>query len=162
MQRVARIACVLALVGFGYLLGTAHVGGLGLLHAQQQTGEQEVDPNQPSIASLDRIRAAADAVAQAAESLSQEARYITATEGLNSFTVLSGGANAIDDLESGRGVDPVTFAALYADMAVPEVAEHLEKDAQGRLTYKGKVVRMYPVSRLRAVFQTQGRLRGEE
>ena len=160
MQRFARTGTVLALVGFGYLLGTAHVGGPGRLQAQQ--GGQQQDPAQPSIASQDRVRQAADAVAQAAEALGQEARYIPATEGLNSFVVLSGGANAMDDLESGRGVDPVTFAGLYADMAVPEVAEHLEKDAQGRLTYKGKVVRMYPVSRLRAIFEEQARLRGEE
>ena len=57
---------------------------------------------------------------------------------INAFLVLSGGGNALDDLESGHGVDPETFAALYAGLAIPEIGDHLAKDDQSRLTYKGK------------------------
>lgn len=65
------------------------------------------------------------------------------------MAVLAGGINAVDDLESGRGVDPETFAALYADEATEDVKLHLGKDEDGRLTYKNKVVRIYPISRLK-------------
>ena len=159
MHRLARTATALGLVAIGYALGAAQLAGPGAAHGQQPQAE---DPNMPSAPSIERIRAAAAAVDEAAESLQQESRYIPATDTPNTFAVLAGGVNAVDDLENGRGVDPVTFAGLYADMAVPQVAEHLARDEQGRLTYKGKVIRMYPVSRLRHMFGQQSRLRGEE
>ena len=70
----------------------------------------------------------------------------------NSFLVSTGGGDAVADLESGRGVDPETFAALYADLATDEIAQHLAKDGEGRLTYKGKLVRIYPIARLKELF----------
>ncbi|MEO1982765.1 MAG: hypothetical protein ABGZ24_19825, partial [Fuerstiella sp.] len=45
--------------------------------------------------------------------------------GTNYFAVSVGGIDAIRDLEEGRGVDPETYAALYAGYARPEVAKHL-------------------------------------
>ncbi|MCH7688590.1 MAG: hypothetical protein IH899_18235 [Planctomycetes bacterium] len=84
--------------------------------------------------------------------LQQENVYNSATKGLNSFLVSTGGGDAVADLESGRGVDPETFAALYADLATDEVAQHLAKDEEGRLTYKGKLVRIYPIARLKELF----------
>lgn len=91
----------------------------------------------------------------------------TAFVGTNYFAVSVGGIDALQDLEQGRGVDPETFAALYAGWAVPSVAEHLNlkrvKDAagrtslkvdspDGRLRYKGAAVRLYSPDRLRELF----------
>ena len=87
--------------------------------------------------------------------------------GTNYFAVSVGGIDAIKDLEESRGVDPETFAALYAGYAIPSVAKHLNlkkvRDAQGhlqlviqavdgRLRYKGSVVRLYSPDRLREMF----------
>ena len=84
--------------------------------------------------------------------------------GTNYFGVSVGGIDAIRDLEEGRGVDPETLAALYSGFAIPVVAEHLNmkhvrNDAgqlelkivsvDGRLRYKGAVVRMYSPDTLR-------------
>ena len=60
------------------------------------------------------------------------------------------------------GVDPETFAALYAGLASPEVRQSLARDAQGRLTYKNKVIRMYPIARLKQAFLERDRLAGIE
>jgi len=90
--------------------------------------------------------------------LESEGRYTAITDGLNAFLILSGGGNAMEDLESGHGVDPETFAALYAGQAIPEVDDHLARDDQGRLTYKGKVVRMYSQSRLEQSYAVRARL----
>jgi hypothetical protein len=81
-----------------------------------------------------------------------------------------GGLNAKEDLESGRGVDPETFAALYAaayDLKKLNLKDEsladwvdiglLDYDAEGRLTYQNKVVRIYPVSRLKKL-NTQRRV----
>jgi hypothetical protein len=71
---------------------------------------------------------------------------------VNSFLVLSGGGNARADLESGMGVDPETFAALYADQAIPEIQQNLAKDDDNRLTYNGTVVQMYSKSKLQRLY----------
>ena len=84
-----------------------------------------------------------------------------ATKGLNAFAVSCGGVNALDDLEAGNGVDPETFAGLYAGLAKPDVAAQLGRDDQGRITYKNKIVRMYPVSRLKKLFATRLKYSGE-
>ena len=75
--------------------------------------------------------------------LSDEKRYVPAIQGLNAFATSAGGVDAVADLESGQGVDPETFAGLYAGQALAEVAEHLGRDAEGHLTYKNKIVRIY-------------------
>jgi hypothetical protein len=98
--------------------------------------------------SAKRIQAVNDAMKAAAESLSAESRYVPATKSLNTYAILVGGLDVVADLESGRGVDPETFAALYAGDATDEVQQHLGKDENGQLTYKSNVVRLYSVSRL--------------
>lgn len=82
----------------------------------------------------------------------------TVTTGINFFGVSVGGVNAEQDLEEGRGVDPETFAALYADMATPKIAEHLDYDEQGRLRYKKNVIRIYSKERLRTLFNQKDQL----
>ena len=102
---------------------------------------------------MDRIKEMRIAIRNAADTLEGEGKYEPITVGLNSFLLLGGGGNAREDLESGRGVDPETFAALHAGYALPEIGDHLGYDEQGRLTYQNKVVRMYSVSRLRQLYE---------
>ena len=64
-------------------------------------------------------------------------------EGVNYFAASVGGINAERDLEEGRGVDPETFAAIYAGAASPEIKENLDADELGRLRYKKNVIRLY-------------------
>ena len=59
-------------------------------------------------------------------------------------------------------MDPETFAALYAGLATVEIQEHIAKDSQGRVTYKGKVVQMYPIRRLTQLFKERLKYSGEE
>jgi hypothetical protein len=89
------------------------------------------------------------------EALRKENAYVPAIEGLNSFAATTGPINAIDDLKSGRGVDPETFAGLYAGFAVSEVASKLTRDSEGRLLYEDKLVRMYPISRIKQLFKAR-------
>jgi hypothetical protein len=84
--------------------------------------------------------------------LQEEKRYVPAIQGLNAFATTVGGVDAIADLESGQGVDPETFAGLYAGQALAEVAESLARDAEGHLTYKNKIVRVYSSTRMRQLF----------
>jgi hypothetical protein len=109
-----------------------------------------------------KIRAAADALRSAADALINDQKLTPATKGLNTFAILSGGRNVIDDLENGAIVDPETYAALYADLAVDQVAVHLGRDETNRLTYKGKVIRIYPVKFLMDRYRARAEFTGEE
>jgi hypothetical protein len=80
---------------------------------------------------------------------------------MNTYAIMVGGVDALDDLESGRGVDPETFAALYAGDAIDEVAQHLSRDEDGRLTYKNRPLRIYPVSRLKKLHSQRLVITGE-
>ncbi|MEZ6126569.1 MAG: hypothetical protein R3C49_25890 [Planctomycetaceae bacterium] len=91
---------------------------------------------------------------------------------MNYFALSVGGIDAVRDLEDGRGVDPETFAGLYAGYARPEVAEHLNMEylpggavrviaADGRLRYKGTAVRMYSPDRLSELFRRRDGFRHE-
>lgn len=142
------------LVAFGYVLGSSGVVTPTALRAQNEA-------EGPSEETRGKIRGAHDALSAAMTALEAEKLYVPAMKGTNAFAVLSGGADAKQDLETGRGVDPETFAALYADQATDEITAHLSKDEQGRLTYKGKVVRMYPISRLKKMFAERAKLSGE-
>lgn len=98
----------------------------------------------------------------------------TAFIGTNYFGVSVGGVDAIRDLEEGRGVDPETLAALYAGFAIPSVAADLNliqiRDPRGRvvlkidapdgrLRYRGAVVRMYSPEKLRELFDRRAAFR---
>ncbi|QDU38313.1 hypothetical protein Mal4_26400 [Maioricimonas rarisocia] len=141
MRQWRQLAFGGSMLVLGYVLGTAGLFQPASLTAQDfGDGLSEDTEN--------RIRAAHRAVREAVEALQSEGRYEAITQGTNSFLALSGGGNAREDLEQGRGVDPETFAALYAGLATPEVAELLEIDEEGRITYNDQVVRMYSRSRL--------------
>lgn len=96
----------------------------------------------------------------------------TAILGSNYFAVSVCGIDAIKDLEEGRGVDPETLAGLYCGFAIPAVAEHLNTkpipgggskilSPDGRLRYKGTVVRLYSPDQLRELFQRREGFRNE-
>ncbi len=146
MRRVWTIVSVMGLLGLGYVLGSTSVFSPRPLSAQAEaTG--------PSEKASKEVKDAFTTLKTAAETLEQENLYVSATAALNVFAVTAGGINCIQDLEDARGVDPETFAALYAGEGKPEVKEHLDYDEQGRLTYKGKVVRIYSKQRMKKIYQ---------
>jgi hypothetical protein len=154
MRWTIRLSLMLIVFAVGYGLGRVDTGRSSALIAQEAVSG-------PTEETARKIQTANDALKAALEGLKNESLYNPATKGMNVTAVLAGGVDAIDDLESGRGVDPETFAALYADLAVDEVAQHLAKDVEGRLTYKNKLVRIYPVSRLKRLNTQRAILAGE-
>jgi len=157
MQRLGTSLVVLALLAIGY-----SAGSVGLLTPGGLWAQGAAAPQGPSEDAIGKITSSFDTAKTAAASLKREGRYETATQGLNLFAVSVGGLDVKGDLEKGRGVDPETFAALYAGLATTEVQEHIEKDSQGRVTYKGKVVQMYPIRRLTQLFKERLKYSGEE
>lgn len=146
MRTVLRSISVLGLVAFGYVLGASD------FLSPEPVGAQVADAGGPSEEITNRIIATGDQLKSILDSLAQDGRYRSATKGINAFAATVGGVDAIDDLETGRGVDPETFAALYAGQAIDDIAQHLDKDDQQRLMYKNRVIRMYPVSRLKSLY----------
>jgi hypothetical protein len=142
-----------AILGTGYLWGRYDAVLISEVSAQ--------DSSTPADETQRKIQAANDALKIAMEALKAESLYTPATRNMNVYGVLTGGLNAVDDLESGRGVDPETFADLYSGQASDEVLGHLGKDDQGRLTYKNKIVRLYPVSRLKRDYNKRLLMTGE-
>jgi len=141
----------LALVAVGYVLGSTDLLDLNRSSAQApdlldvDDAMQQVDISDDTVKQLQTIH---EYLSSAMESLRAEGKYVPATEDMNPYLILTGGGNAIDDLERGTGVDPLTFAGLYSGRAVREVEDELRRDEQGRLLYKNNLVRMYSVDRL--------------
>jgi hypothetical protein len=139
-----------------------------MLLAQAGKGKGKTGSDASAVQSLTeesktKIKAAADALKAAMESLQAEGRFgEPAVKGINAFAVLTGGNSSLNDLQSGGGVDPETFAALYAGLATDKVVVELGRDAEGKLTYKGRVVRMYPVSVIRAAYARRSEVTGED
>lgn len=138
------------MLGVGYLLGTC---GGDMAAATAQDADVGISEETTT-----KIRDAYRRMTDAAEALQAEGRYESITTGINGFLVVTGGGNAREDLESGRGVDPETFAALYAGRAIPEIQDLLDTDEQGRITYNNEVVRMYSKSRLQRLFANRLKL----
>ncbi|HXY36718.1 MAG TPA: hypothetical protein VEI07_20955 [Planctomycetaceae bacterium] len=151
MRLIPRTVSCFGLLFVGYLLGALQFGAPSPLRADPST-----DAIQGTV--RDKLRSAEQALAEAMQLLQDEKRYVPAILGLNAFATTVGGVDAIADLESGQGVDPETFAGLYAGQAIPEVAEHLAHDAQGRVTYKSRVVRLYNPTRLKQLFAVRSEL----
>lgn len=167
MRTSLSIAGSLALVGLGYVLGASQMFSPGTLWAQPAASAKAAPAAPAATVNVSdeakaRIKAAASALKAASDALVDENRLAAATKGVNTFAVLTGGVHALHDLENGAVVDPETFAALYANLATDNVAVDLGRDGQGRLTYKGKLIRIYPVSRLRALYAARAELTGED
>jgi hypothetical protein len=153
MQRGRQMIVMTAVLGLGYLLGSAQLIRLPSLLGQEGGG--------PSDEAQKKIQAAYDALRAAQDALKQEGLHKPVTKSLNSYAVLAGGLDCERDLEEGKGVDPETFAALYAGDAVESIEPDLSRDEEGRLTYKNKVVRIYPISRLKRIHDYRQQLTGE-
>ncbi|MGD9855287.1 MAG: hypothetical protein AB7U20_10090 [Planctomycetaceae bacterium] len=145
MRRFPDILVGLAVFGVGCLIGSGELTFPSRVQAQPVVADAPPDISPASIAKIKEARYALQA---AMDSLRSEGKYEAITTDMNAFLILSGGGNAREDLESGRGVDPETFAALHAGLAAPDIADHLGYDESRRLTYQNKVVRMSSVSRL--------------
>ena len=154
MSRLNQVVIGLLLIAVGYVLGSSQSFQSTALLAQQKSGT-------PTEETEDKIKRGVKQLIEAQSALEEESFMTSATKGVNAFAVSCGGVNAMADLEAGNGVDPETFAGLYADRAKPDVVTHLGRDDQGRITYKNKIVRMYPVSRLKKMFATRLKYSGE-
>jgi hypothetical protein len=152
-MRRNHVLVIAAALAAGYIVGNLQLLRLPLAFAQ--------DEQAPSEEAAKKILAANDALRAAMDSLKTEGFYNSATNGLNAYAVMVGGVDAQKDLEEGKGVDPETFAALYAGDAIEAVAEHLSRDEEGRLTYKNKIVRIYPISKLKKLHAKRLELIGE-
>jgi hypothetical protein len=140
-----------ALLLAGFVLGALAVSPFASAPAQVTTPPDDTagEPVEITPANAEKVKQASDAVNTAQTALAQDGLYNPAIRGLNAYATLSGGVDAVADLESGRGVDPVTFAGLHIGLATDEVLPHLAYDPNGRLTYRGKLVRMYPPERMK-------------
>jgi hypothetical protein len=145
MRAIVRCLFCLSIFLAGYVVGSLQADHPSFLHADQQT---EPIPN----AIRDRLRDTDRNLGETMQMLQEEKRYVPAIQGLNAFATTVGGIDVIADLESGQGVDPETFAGLYAGQALAEVAENLARDGEGHMTYKNKLVRIYSSTRLRQLF----------
>jgi len=153
MRILGRSLMALGLIAVGYVAGLSGVSGPAMLGAQESATDLTEE-------SADKVKAATSAVNAAMVQLQNDKRYAPAIKGVNTFAVTVGGVNALADLKDGRGVDPETFAGLYAGLAIDEVAEKIGRDDQGRLTYNNKVIRIYPISRLKKLFARRDELAG--
>ena len=123
MRSPARILTLLTVFSVGYLAGTSNWMADSRLKAQPVSDEVS-----------EKIGEVFAALQAARGALDQDGLYNPASITLSATGILAGGVDAISDLESGRGVDPETFAALYAGQATDEIAVELDKDELGRLT----------------------------
>ena len=105
-----------------------------------------------------KIKEAHESLKSAMDALQQDGKYEGLSETPNAFLVLSGGGNAVEDLASGQGVDPESFAALYARQVKQEVLDALTVDEQGRLLHNEQLVRLYSKSRLEKTFAERAKL----
>lgn len=140
---LGRVAIVVVLVGVGYLLGSLNLFDQNEARAQPAAGNKTA---------IDKVRDAQKAVDEAQQALISDKSYQPVISGLNSFATTVGGVDALKDLEEGRGVDPETFAGLYAGQILSKYEAHLGTNQNGQLTYKNKVIRMYSVDRLKKLF----------
>jgi hypothetical protein len=163
MRRVVRLSSGIGLLCGGYVLGSLQIGGPAFLRAEPQPQSSSQSQSQSLSEGIpdavkSKVREANRALADAIQALGEEKRYVAAIQGVNAFAASAGGVDAIADLESGQGVDPETYAGLLSGQALPEVAENLSRDAEGRLTYKNKSIRIYSPTRLRQLFALRAEL----
>ena len=150
MQTTVRILAVFLLVGFGYAVGTMRLFEPEVVRAQP-TAEKT---------SKEKIREAYKSLEAAQQMLEQSGKYKRAINGVNAFAVTVGGVDAVRDLEDGTGVDPETFAALYAGQATDEVAAKLKKNEHNHLTYNKKVIRLYSIDKLKKLYRKRAEIVG--
>jgi len=152
MRKCASLFIAVALLATGYLLGSANVFSPAPIQAQEDLEKAVAEANSLSEDTRQKIEEARNALEIAQDALISEGFMKPGTKGINPIAILAGGVDVMGDLERGLGVDPGTFAALYAGLAIDEVDEQLGRDAEGRLTYKKKLIQMYPVSKIKSLY----------
>ncbi|MBS0263195.1 MAG: hypothetical protein JSS02_14720 [Planctomycetes bacterium] len=164
MRTSITITSGVALLLVGYFLGASQLLSPTSLFAQGAKAKPgDAGDTGLSDETKAKIKTAADALKAAWDALEAEGKLKeSATKGVNAFTVLTGGGGTFDDLKSASGVDPETFAALYAGLASDKVAVDLSRDPEGKLTYKGRVIRLYPISAIRMSYARRADITGEE
>lgn len=145
------LAFGLALMTVGYWCGS------GSISVQSQLTAQDGDAGLSEETAV-KVQAAHESLKSAMDALQQDGKYEGLSDAPNSFLILSGGGNAMEDLQSGLGVDPESFAALHARRVKPEVLDALTTDDQGRLLYNDQLVRLYSRSRLEKMFAERSKL----
>jgi len=138
------------------VLTLGYVAGASGLSSSRPATAQDKISTKPSV----KLAAAITALSEAADSQKTDGNYEAITQGVNSFLVLAGGGNARADLESGGGVDPETYGALYAGLVIPELADQVTKDDNGRLVFNGQVIQMYSKTKLQRVYASRLKLAG--
>ena len=149
-----RFAIGLSLVAAGVMIGRLDLTAASTAFAQDDVEDAEEPISEEA---ANEIRALNRAVDSARDELERADRYRTATTTPNVTLILSGGGDAVADLEAGEGVDPETYAGLYAGAATEEVKRHLTFDDENRLLYKGNIVRMYSKSRLKDLYDNRNK-----
>src|SRR5260370_1941764 len=110
MRTTATLTGSLVLVTIGYALGASQIFSPGMLLAQASRGKgksgADASAAQPlTEESKTKIKAAADALKAAMESLQAEGRFQEqAVKGINAFAVLTGGNKAFKELKAGGGL----------------------------------------------------------
>jgi len=144
-MKLKTLAFGLAMWMVGYWSGSRSFPEVSMLTAQEAgSGLSE--------GTTVKVLAAHESLKSAMEALQQDGKYEGLSENPNAFLILSGGGNAMEDLTSGQGVDPESFAALYAKQVKQEVLDALSTDEQGRLLHNDQLIRLYSKSRLEKTF----------
>ena len=168
MRRAAAVVSGLILFAAGFACGHLDSALPSLLNAQQ---------DEPALLTSDALTVYAKtrkAVTDLNDMFIAAGRSTSATSDVNYFSVSVGGIDVQRDLEEGRGVDPETFAALYAfeDQELSatgkkerifkrfgvDVSQNLDSDEHGRIRYKKKVVQLYSTERLNQLFARRDQL----
>ncbi len=141
----------LAMLGCGYWLGSGELPHISALVAQDDAAGLSQETSA-------KVQLAHEALKAAMDALQQDGKYEGLSETPNAYLILSGGGNAKEDLTSGQGVDPETFAALYARQVNQEIQDGITVDDQGRLLYNEQLIRLYSKSRLEKSFAERVKL----
>lgn len=168
MRRTAAVVSGVALFAAGFVCGHLDSAFPTTLNAQLD------EPTAMTPDGLVAYQKARKAVSDLNDTFIAAGFTTAATSDVNYFSVSVGGIDVMRDLEEGRGVDPETFAALYAfeDQELGatgktervfkrfgvDVSQHLDSDERGRIRYKGKVVQMYSTERLNQLFKRRDEL----
>ena len=167
MRRVAVIVSGFALFVAGFVCGHLDSALPSTLNAGQDDGLQFTDQM------LTAYQKARKSIVDLNDMFIATGQSTAAASDVNYFSVSVGGIDVQRDLEEGRGVDPETFAALYAyeDQIVSgakervfkqfgvDISQHLDSDENGRIRYKKKVVQLYSTERLNQLFNRRDELR---
>ena len=146
-------AALLAAFAAGRLAGPAPAAAVA-------AAAPAVQPAGPDDAVISQIKTGHDALRRAQSNLEQTGAYVPAANGVNAFITMAGGYDVLGSLQSGRGVDPETYAALEAGYAPQAVLTDLGRDPNGRLTYRGELIRLMSRETLRSLYLRRSGLVG--